>query len=104
MQGYRNPPCVASIFEETDIMERPTVDPEGRVRDLLNVGEDVIALQIDVDAVEVLVFHDCPMVRPNGRQVGVPIDDELVVGCRFRVSSNLQRGGRTPPGHTTVDG
>ena len=38
-------------------MERPAVDPEGRVRDLLDVGDDVVALQIDIDAVEILVVH-----------------------------------------------
>ena len=78
-------------------MERPAVDPEGRVRDPLNVGDDVVALQVDVDAVEILVIHNRSMFRPSGRHVGVTIHDELVACCRFRVTSHLQQGGRTPP-------
>ena len=78
-------------------MERPAVDPDGRVRDPLNVGDDAVALQVDVDAVEILVVDDCSMFRPRGRHVWVPVDNELIVDCRFRVSSHLQRGGMTPP-------
>ena len=48
---------VARILHEPDVVECPAVDPKGRVRDGLNGGDDVVALQIDVDAVEFVLIH-----------------------------------------------
>ena len=80
-------------------MERPAVDPEGNVRDLMNVGDDVVALHIDVDAVEILVVHNRFMLCPSRRHVGVTIHDGTVACCRCRVTSHLQQGG----GDTSAD-
>ena len=67
-------------------------------------GDDVVALQLDIDAVEVLVTDDRLMLHPRGRQLGVPVDDELMVGCRFRSPPIISGVGGHLPGPADVDG
>ena len=60
-------------LHEANIVECPAVDPEGRMCDGLDQDDDVVSLQVDFDAMEVLSIYGRPALRPCDRQLGVPV-------------------------------